>query len=81
LSLAEDPQITFETDEPVTVAVNFSQMEPVRSLPGLDGLFMAGQWTAPYTGTIIAAISGRQVIQFLCSKEKKIFNTGESACL
>lgn len=54
---------------------NFTLNNPVRKLPGLIGLYMAGQWTAPYTGTVIAALSGRQVIQFLCRKERKSFAT------
>jgi phytoene dehydrogenase-like protein len=54
---------------------NLTTMEPVRRLPGLEGLFMAGQWTAPYTGTVIAALSGRQIIQLMCKKESKKFNT------
>jgi phytoene dehydrogenase-like protein len=54
---------------------NFTEMEPVRNLPGLECLHMAGQWTAPYTGTIIAAISGRQVIECLCRREKIYFTS------
>lgn len=54
---------------------NFTEMEAIRNLPGLEGLQMAGQWTAPYTGTIIAAVTGRQVIQCLCKKEKIPFRT------
>jgi hypothetical protein len=50
-------------------------MEPVRTLPGLEGLFMAGQWTAPYTGTVIAALTGRQIIQLMCLKEGRKFVT------
>jgi len=54
---------------------NMRSMEPVRNLPGLDGLRMIGQWTAPYTGVVIAAMSGRQIIQLMCKKEKKKFVT------
>ena len=54
---------------------NLRQMEPVRRLPGLSGLHMAGQWTAPYTGTIIATLTGRQIIQILCKKDGKAFKT------
>lgn len=57
---------------------NMNDMEPVRSLPGLEGLQMAGQWTAPFTGTVIAALSGRQVVQLMCRKERKKFS-GQSA--
>jgi len=44
-----------------------------RSLPGLKQLYMVGQWTAPYTGTVMAAASGRQLVQVLCRNEKKRF--------
>lgn len=49
---------------------------PLRTLPGLAGLYMAGQWTAPYTGTVLAAATGRQVIELLCRKDRKRFLTG-----
>jgi len=52
---------------------NWRDNQPVRNLPGLQGLYMVGQWTAPFTGTIIAAISGRQMIQLLCKNEGKKF--------
>lgn len=47
--------------------------DPIRSLPGLDGLRMIGQWTAPYTGVVIAALTGRQAIQLMCKEEHKEF--------
>lgn len=46
-----------------------------RTLPGLSGLYMVGQWTAPFTGAIFAAVSGRQLIQFLCRQQKREFVT------
>ena len=49
--------------------------KPLRSLPGLAGLHMAGQWTAPFTGTVIAALTGHQVIQLLCRQDRKRFAT------
>jgi phytoene dehydrogenase-like protein len=48
---------------------------PLRSLPGLAGLRMAGQWTAPFTGTVLAALTGRQVIQLLCRQDRRRFAT------
>jgi len=54
---------------------NLFSMEPVRTLPGLEGLFMAGQWTAPYTGKVIAALSGRQIIELMCRREGRKFIT------
>jgi len=46
---------------------------PLRKLPGLAGLWMAGQWTAPFTGTVLAALTGRQVIQLLCKQDRRKF--------
>jgi phytoene dehydrogenase-like protein len=48
---------------------NMAKQKPVRSLPGPSGLYMVGQWTAPFTGTVMAALTGRQLIQILCKKE------------
>jgi hypothetical protein len=47
----------------------------LRSLPGLSGFSMVGQWTAPFTGTVIAALSGRQFVQILCKQDGKRFIT------
>jgi phytoene dehydrogenase-like protein len=52
---------------------NMNDMEPLRTLPGLEGLHMVGQWTTTFSGTVIAAMSGRQVIQLMCKKEGKKF--------
>jgi phytoene dehydrogenase-like protein len=54
---------------------NMRDMEPVRKLPGLGGLRMIGQWTAPYTGVVIAAMTARQAIQLMRKEEKKEFIT------
>ena len=54
-------------------ADNMNSQRPVRSLPGLSGLYTIGQWTAPFTGTVIAALTGRQVVEVICRKEKKKF--------
>ncbi len=48
---------------------------PILTLPGLQGLYMAGQWTAPFTGTVIAALTGRQAVQLLCRADGKRFRT------
>jgi phytoene dehydrogenase-like protein len=50
-----------------------NKMKPLRSLPGLEGLYTVGQWTAPFTGTIMAALSGRQIIQLICKEEGNKF--------
>jgi phytoene dehydrogenase-like protein len=52
---------------------NMRMQEPQRTLPGLEGLRMVGQWTAPFTGTVIAALTGRQVIQLMCREEGRAF--------
>jgi phytoene dehydrogenase-like protein len=44
-----------------------------RTLPRLSGLYMVGQWTAPFTGAAIAALSGCQLIQLLCNQIEKVF--------
>lgn len=54
---------------------NWNDNHPVRNLPGLQGIRMVGQWTAPFTGTVIAAMSGRQIVQILCKEEGKKFKT------
>ena len=54
---------------------NMMNTDPVRTLPGLDGLQMAGQWTAPFTGTVVSSVSGRQAIQMLCREEGRRFVT------
>jgi len=54
---------------------NWQDNHPVRNLPGLQGLRMVGQWTAPFTGTVIAAMSGRQIVQLLCKEEGRKFKS------
>jgi len=54
---------------------NMQSREPIRTLPGLKGLRMVGQWTAPYTGVVLATQSGRQVIQLMCREERRKFET------
>ena len=58
---------------------NLGSMRMKRTLPGLDRLYMVGHWTAPFTGTIMAALSGRQLIQVLCRKERRKFVTRTDA--
>lgn len=54
---------------------NLTQGDPLHRIPGLDNLFTAGQWTAPYTGTVLAALSGRQAVELMCKGEKQAFVT------
>lgn len=44
-----------------------------RTLPGLRDFYMAGQWIEPGGGVPTAALSGRNVIQILCKKDRKKF--------
>jgi phytoene dehydrogenase-like protein len=46
-----------------------------KTLPGLDGFYMVGQWVEPGGGLPPAAQSGRNVIQVICKKDKKSFVT------
>jgi phytoene dehydrogenase-like protein len=54
---------------------NMNKPTPVRSLPGLSGLHMVGQWTRPFSGTVMAALSGRELIQLLCRRSGRSFVT------
>jgi phytoene dehydrogenase-like protein len=44
-----------------------------KTLPGLDNFYMAGHWVEPGGGVPPAAMSGRNVIQIICKKEKRKF--------
>jgi phytoene dehydrogenase-like protein len=48
---------------------------PLRSLPGLSGFHMVGQWTMPMAGVPGSALSGRQLIQLLCKRDGRPFVT------
>jgi phytoene dehydrogenase-like protein len=54
---------------------NMMEQAPLRELPGLSDFYMVGQWTAPFTGTVMAALSGRQLVELLCRQDGKAFNT------
>lgn len=54
---------------------NMMNRTPVRSLVGLSDFYMVGQWTAPFTGVVMAALSGRQLIELLCKHDKRAFAT------
>lgn len=53
-------------------ADSFSQHVP-KTLPGLDGFYMAGQWVEPGGGVPTALMSGRQLVQILCDAAGKPF--------
>jgi phytoene dehydrogenase-like protein len=46
-----------------------------KTLPGLKSFFMAGQWVEPGGGVPTAALSGRNVIQIICKRDRKKFVT------
>ncbi len=48
-----------------------------KTLPGLKNFYMAGQWVAPGGGVPPCLYSGRQVIQILCSRDRKQFTTSK----
>jgi phytoene dehydrogenase-like protein len=57
----------------VTVDTFFMPMS--KTLPGLDNFYMAGQWVEPGGGVPMVAVSGRNVIQLICKRDKKPFVT------
>lgn len=57
--------------------VNFFNLNIPRTLPGLKDFYMAGQWVGD-SGLIGAARSGRDIIQVICSRDKKAFRTEEA---
>ena len=46
-----------------------------KTLPGLEDFYMVGQWVEPGGGLPTAAMSGRNIIQILCKRDKKTFVT------
>jgi len=46
-----------------------------KTLPGLGNFYMAGQWVEPGGGTPIAVMSGRNVTQIICKRDKRKFVT------
>ncbi|MBN1848842.1 MAG: NAD(P)/FAD-dependent oxidoreductase [Deltaproteobacteria bacterium] len=54
---------------------NMMKRTMLRRLPGLSGFHMVGQWTVPFSGTVMAALSGRQLIQLLCKEYRRPFVT------
>ncbi|MBN1981622.1 MAG: NAD(P)/FAD-dependent oxidoreductase [Chitinivibrionales bacterium] len=57
---------------------NMMKQTALRSLPGLSDFYMVGQWTIPFSGTVMATLSGRQLIQWLCKQNGKPFLTAIS---
>lgn len=46
-----------------------------RTLPGLKDFYMAGQWVEPGGGVPTAALSGRNLVQILCKRDRRTFVT------
>jgi len=49
-----------------------------KTLPGLSGFYMVGQWVAPGGGLPPAVSTGRHVVQLICREDKKPFVTTEA---
>jgi phytoene dehydrogenase-like protein len=50
-------------------------MQMDKTLPRLENFYMAGQWVEPGGSVPTAVMSGRNVIQILCKKDKRKFIT------
>jgi len=48
-----------------------------KELPGLKDFYMAGQWVEPGGGLPPAIMSGRNITQIICKKDKKKFTTSK----
>lgn len=46
-----------------------------KELPGLDNFYQVGQWVAPPAGLPGSMLTGRQVVQIICSRDEKTFTT------
>ena len=46
-----------------------------RTLPGLDGFFMVGQWAGATVGLSTVALMGRDTVEKLCRMDRKKFVT------
>lgn len=46
-----------------------------KTLPGLDNFYMVGQWVAPGGGVPNGLITGRDVTQLICKRDRKKFHT------
>ncbi len=63
---------SFEGWLPTTTTLG---MNMSKTLPGLENFYMAGQWVEPGGGLPTAAMSGRNITQIICHKDKKPFIT------
>jgi phytoene dehydrogenase-like protein len=44
-----------------------------KTLPGLQGFYLAGQWVTPGGGLPMVALSGRNVVQLICRRDRRPF--------
>ena len=56
-----------------TPRVGFGSLR--KTLPGLEDFYMAGHWVEPGGGLPAVLMSGRNVAQIICKKDKKKFTT------
>ncbi len=49
-----------------------------KTLPGLEGFYMIGQWLVPGGGLPTSALQGRQVARTICKKNGRKFTTAEA---
>ena len=50
-----------------------ADVDKSRTLPGLEGFYMSGQWAEARGGLPSVALSGRQVMQMICAEDNKAF--------
>jgi len=50
-----------------------------KTVPGLEGFYLASMWTNPPGGIPGAASAGRQVVQLICREDRRKFRVSESA--
>lgn len=50
-------------------------MRMSKTLPGLENFYMVGQWVEPGGGLPPAAMSGHNVTQIICKRDKRPFVT------
>jgi phytoene dehydrogenase-like protein len=53
----------------------FDMKKVEKELPNLDNFFMIGHWVQPGGGVPMAFLSGRNIVQIICKRVNKQFNT------
>jgi phytoene dehydrogenase-like protein len=57
------------------ITIKTFMMRMSKELPELNNFYMVGQWVEPGGGVPTAALSGRNVMQIICKRDKKRFGT------